>query len=837
MGLDPRFIPATYFELYFVDKDTLGPLSGGIITFYSDVNRTQLKPVYEISGTPPNYVYTPLPNPIFTNGDGTFSDNAGNNIVPYFFPYVGVPADNNNTIELYYITVTNSLSVLQFTREGVPNLTGADFVATEITNLVPNGQFLLHNNGGSQVLDTTSVPGINRLEIAQGGWTFEVGSASTSINTVTFQSFNGFVTPLPTESPEFACRVSCTSPVADSRKDLCLNFFDVNKFAASVTPPSNPQQYTLYFEAQSNSGSFNVDVYVIKFFGIGGSATSAIHKATINIGTSYAQHQTVFDFGDNTGDNITTGDFVQIAIRFPLNSVFDGSFTNFVLTPNNVNVTSFPITPNDEMISKSLAYLPTPASDGSDLYLPLLYGPEGFFFDDSQIGKILYTITTVGIGELAADGSTYSYNAYSSDGIPYSRLGNVLYSLTTSIPGNPPPYGTGQQFVTTYQLTSSPTGAIRFHTNQASISVAASAGSVTPLSPFTVNNDHFATNYFINAYLSTSSSIICEQVVAGSVDATKFTAGTSGLTISLLVNAPTVQAVFSVGSFVAVTAPLAGKYFTFQSANGPTNYYVWFKVDGAGADPVPAGFTGIQVNLYSYYTATDFACAVRESISGYQLTSVVTTAGGTVPAGSYFTFSTLLTNYFVWYTVNGAGVQPVVSGTPILVAILSSDTATQVALKTATAMNRVSYAVPDFRGKFLRVWNNGSSVDPNASSRLGHISYLSGDLISTLQLDNFQNHLHGITSLAGSQNGRGTAHLPVKIGGGGAAFNLLNTGVIGTTDGNPVNYNYYPDNYATNSAITSYVDGVNTLSNGNTNYFGFSETRPINEMVNCVIKY
>ena len=64
MALDPQFVISSNLEEYFVDKDTGLPLSNGTVTYFEDQNRTVLKTVFKLSGTPPNYTYTALPNPI-----------------------------------------------------------------------------------------------------------------------------------------------------------------------------------------------------------------------------------------------------------------------------------------------------------------------------------------------------------------------------------------------------------------------------------------------------------------------------------------------------------------------------------------------------------------------------------------------------------------------------------------------------------------------------------------------------------------------------------------------------------------------------------------------------
>lgn len=72
--------------------------------------------------------------------------------------------------------------------------------------------------------------------------------------------------------------------------------------------------------------------------------------------------------------------------------------------------------------------------------------------------------------------------------------------------------------------------------------------------------------------------------------------------------------------------------------------------------------------------------------------SVTTGAGNTAGlAGSYWTISNPTTDYYVWYTVDGAGANPAPVGrTGIPVAVLSTDTAAQVATKTAAAIAAAS---------------------------------------------------------------------------------------------------------------------------------------------------
>lgn len=148
MSLDSHFIPAFSIETVILDKDTGAPLSGGLVYFEQDNNRGVLKPVYQITGSSPNYTYTQLPNPMTLSAIGTFMDALDNPTVPYFFPY-----DDALDPEYYYVRVTSSTGVEQFTREAVPYLPneGDISVSNAFSNELSNPQFseILFDTGGT----------------------------------------------------------------------------------------------------------------------------------------------------------------------------------------------------------------------------------------------------------------------------------------------------------------------------------------------------------------------------------------------------------------------------------------------------------------------------------------------------------------------------------------------------------------------------------------------------------------------------------------------------------------------------------------------------------------
>ena len=139
-------------EIIF-DKDLKVPLAGGVVTFYSDNNRTSgpptpgFKNVYALTGTGPGtYNYVSLGYQLTLSSIGTFLDLSGNNCVPYLWPYEGSPNDNppSTVVDNYYIVVVSSTNVPQFTVQNWPGIEApASPINTASTtdNIISNPEF------------------------------------------------------------------------------------------------------------------------------------------------------------------------------------------------------------------------------------------------------------------------------------------------------------------------------------------------------------------------------------------------------------------------------------------------------------------------------------------------------------------------------------------------------------------------------------------------------------------------------------------------------------------------------------------------------------------------
>jgi hypothetical protein len=764
MALDERFIITSDLESLFRDKDTGLPLANGIVTFYSDIDRVTKKAVYQLTGSPPNYTYTALPNPCILSGVGTFQDAGGNNIVPYYFPYEGTPDDSDGTILLYYITVESEDLVEQFTREAWPNFTAEDVTTTDnVENFIPNGQFLSHTD----ITSSTNPPvitrdGVDIQFIAQGGWSFNRTNGGASVFNNSFSEITSAISGL-NDFPRYAFNFVCSSfNASDQVRDLVISWPDINKFSAGN--PEGSQDYTLFFACQSQDAStYTFDLRLLRYYGTGGSPSSSTDTSlgTIVIGPGYTYktfHITGFPVASGTlGSN--GDDSIALAIRGPSSS-WNIQTTDFVLAKGNIALSSFPIQTNADMLTRSVAgWMPTPNPDGSDLYLPLRLTTKGMIWDSAEVGQIVAlsspgsftnSISTE-TNELLADGTAYSTAGYSPLGIPYSRLQAKYWSSVTNLPR----YGTGIDFVTSY-IPSATTNILRISTNDSGSQTATADGaSATGFTFSTLYTGNSVINF--RTYVTTpGDAVLFINKVIGF--ATSPTAGTSGFTVQQVLDDANTQERF----YVTVGAlPAAGTYFTFSSF-GVGNYYMWFTIDGAGADPAPGG-TGIRVPLLSTYTTSEAAQLIREAGAGYQGSQITMAGAGTLTGGDFFTFHANGSQYAVWYKVAGVGSAPLASGTTIQVTLTGSETSAQVATKTMQAVNGHQFAVPNLKAITLRGWDDGVdniTGDLGEDYRFSLLDLFPSDHLGTYQTDDIVSHVHVYEESLPDTNSGGPALTP-----------------------------------------------------------------------------
>lgn len=729
---------APALQQFFVNKDTGLPLAGGKVYFYVDNSRSTLQPVYGISGSPPSYIYAPLSNPVVLDQYGKFPE------VIYYYPY-----DADEALSLYYIKVYDSTgTILQNTYEAYPNIVATEGPSNSVTvdnNYIPNGQFAYHNlvGGGTNTISSALTP------LAPGGHYFKRPSDSVALQTAEFVAIPNSTTN-PPANPRYYLKITQSGTILGAN-DYVIRFTNVNRFASAT------QKYTISFSARAEgASSLDLDFRLYKYYGTGGSGHTDLDVHTFTLTSTFAKYPYAFVFGSNSGETIVSDDsYVELTFRLP-DSAASFSITNVMLLFGDLQAENpdYPETTNFQDAYKGVAgSLPLPASDGSSLYLPIIYKATGFDFDDSQIGNIeIVSYETVPVdsnsipttNRLINDGASYDAEGYSALNIPYSRLRDKLYDSTLKCLR----YGTGKDFVTATILTGE---YLLFVNNTGGVVTASDAGD----SGFTLTaTSTGVAKIAVKSALYDSASIIVINDYPGSTFVWTAPAGTpcaSGPTTdrNTATTASVVVMTMNAGASISNDARIQCQAYD----GGTVDFYLNFSVNGAA---VTGGGTGTQiiVRILSTDTAAIVAKKTVAAFSQKQGTMVQCSTAAASLGGKYFTFfaktQASTQKYAVWFNLNSGSTQPVVSGSPayIEVAITTGETTANVADAIRVAINKRMVGVPDPRGLFLRVYGGSSNVDPNSATRFDYQNpFLYGGYIGTYELDSnlYWSHTHTYT--------------------------------------------------------------------------------------------
>ena len=721
MTLDIRLTPAFYLQETLRDKTSGTPLANGVVTFYKDQARTELKTIYRISGTPPNYIYTPLPNPLTLSSIGTFVDNSGNDIALYYFPYDSDIDEPTGNIELYYITVESSGSIIQFTREGQPNIGETSVDTLDDDNFILNAQFRLFKDS-DVTFDTADVFDIAYL------WNFQKSNVSGT-DGVTFETF-----PFTLDvegNPTYFVKYKCTSAgTAETYKDFIYIIKDVNTFEEKALRFS--------FLAEEVSGS-QVTIHFIQNFGTGGSTEVTETMASFVLTPSFTKYSSATYIPPSIdGKTIGDGNYIQIRMRMPLNSISEVSFTNAQLNLGT-SILGFKELEYNRNVSGTMgALLPTPTKD--DAYSQLKWDGDKFVLD-SETGKIdAYLLGDLPIGYIALDGSSYvrTDKVLTTD-VTFDRLYQKWETDSSTGNGNAFGYGSDGFFPMIYAATVNFTMTNSANTNNWVDSVVAPTGfsfnQIRESQVIDVTSSLIYKPYY-SASGATKEIFLFEvkNVVDGIAgDATLGTFNPGNLNIKINVQGTATLPETTVFRLPQLDIFLRGTnlYFTIDSST--TSYYVWFKVRGEGTDPAVAGKTGILVDLETGElsrfeisneikialeatgvftvtfpitlqlvnsssgvvtdatqgtTSSDVEIILQGSASQEEYTYIV--IPNTLTGGEYWTFDTTTTSFYVWYLIDGVGTDPAPAGkTGIEVSILSTDTQFLVSLRTKQALDNL----------------------------------------------------------------------------------------------------------------------------------------------------
>lgn len=239
--------------------------------------------------------------------------------------------------------------------------------------------------------------------------------------------------------------------------------------------------------------------------------------------------------------------------------------------------------------------------------------------------------------------------------------------------------------------------------------------------------------------------------------------GTAGqvLTVNSGATAPEWVTGAPVGSLLAMTDSTVPS--GYLKLNGPTismtTYEALYDYYGNAIYGLNAGTN------FTADSGTDVITATSHGLSDDDVIEL-TNSGGALPNGlladtKYFVITSTANTFQVSTTQGGAAVNFTDNG-------------------TGTHSFHEDYALPDFRGEFMRGWDDSAGTDPDAGSRTDRGDGTTGDNVGTKQADEFKAHTHTVDS----SNNAGA-----KSWYGGTASGSFNSGSTGGNESRPTNIN------------------------------------------------
>lgn len=320
MSISSQYIPMFNLNEAYLDKVTGLPLVGGVVTFYDDAQRELEKPVYQITGTSPNYSFAQLTNPLILSNNGTFVDTFDNPIVPYAYPY-----DSEGNERRYYVTFYNSDGVFQFDREAVPYIPESGSTPSQSVlsgNQIANPQFVevLFDPTTTRIFSVTG--SLTETAVAPD-WTL----VTTGTGTVTVSRVNNV--PVGTDTnPPFALSITSSGiSLLRLRQRLTQSpRLFANDFVSA------------FFMASSSGGVVNL---ILKYEPSTGSSYTIANGTTFDDGSYQPIFSTTNINGTINTDTGTVG-YVDFVLDIPVAST--------------VNVTSFQLVSVNEADVENIVF-------------------------------------------------------------------------------------------------------------------------------------------------------------------------------------------------------------------------------------------------------------------------------------------------------------------------------------------------------------------------------------------------------------------------------------------------------------------------------------------------
>lgn len=320
-------IAAPMLQDAFVDKDGT-PMAGGTVTCYQDNSRTTLKNWYYQSGTPGNYTYIKLPNPLTLSAAGTICDINGVDTIPFFYPY----SEADQTVrQPYYITIVNHAQTNQITRANFPFLPDED----NVTGQGSHENYII-NNGFWRNIGSQSLTNVTDFVVAPSqhdGFVYPdihfIKNITGGQDTVTFTKFPLTVDPILTDdiTPEFYINHNCANtPTGETQKGYQ---FPISLHVNTLVSV----QYTVTIQAQNVGGTAPgqnvINLFIVQNTGTGTVSPAPFLIGSISLNSSWTKYQFSTVFPSTAGLTLGQGgdDALYLFVQVPLNASCNVNFT------------------------------------------------------------------------------------------------------------------------------------------------------------------------------------------------------------------------------------------------------------------------------------------------------------------------------------------------------------------------------------------------------------------------------------------------------------------------------------------------------------------------------
>lgn len=673
----------------------------------------------------------------------------------------------------------------------IPGAGGGGVVTTniEFQNLFINGQQRFFAQGVYE-----PIPVGETTDVAEGGWSFikDGMNPTDKLEFVRFTLDNSDVDATPIYYINY---VSTGVGVGQTENDYAFKIQDVRSL-------SNEQVSVGVAFRSLLGGVVNIEIIGEQNFGTSSGVVVPSTPVLTTLGTfaintawnDYTVTATLPDLvGKTIGDN--GDDFLKIRFRFPLNTNADIEATNFYLKRGSAP-DRYPYQTYAEVLAElqgSTIPPNNPNTDFPDSTYPdfsneQAYDSLSLIPMDGKLIKAWYSAFPIGgVMPFPSDLVPPSFVQAAGQALlqagEYNRLYNVPFQTMGKIFGNA--YGTVSNNVFAGPGPGGDSTKFTGVSNAENATNPWSAGTST--FNFIANTPGHA-NPAIVATSAAPPTWSFSNTANGAVSTPQ---NTTPFTINVLtLGSPTTPAMYDI-TFTPASTVTASEYFTFQTSTG--FYYWWFEKDGIGTDPALPGFTqGYKVAIETGYTADDLAVISARAIEGQGNYTYTALAASAITPGAYIEVGIVGATYLPYYKIDGAGDAPTVpSTTPFPIDILSTDTASEVATKTANLLNPMLWQMPDWRGAFLRGWDNGRGLDPDAASRLNRGDGTVGDNVGTFQGSEYAAHTHPTSN---AQNflttSAGPGAFQAQVGAGFDVEDPVTTGLSGGNETRPVNYSF-----------------------------------------------